>query len=134
MLLRRVVKNLRQGPKDGLKRLLSVVPPGWRQGGAYWRWRRVLAEAQTWSATQIEGWQVKRLREVVRYAFEHTEGYRDLYRSAGISPDDIRSVADVRKLPLTSKEMLQGDLQAFTVDEKQRVYLTTGGSTGIPFG
>ncbi len=120
--------------KRRLKRALGVVPPRLRQRPVYWRWRRFLAGAQRWPPDRIEAWQSARLRELIRWAVTHTEGYRELYASAGIGPDDIRSVADVRHLPFTTKELFRDNLKSFTLASRNGRYVTTGGSTGIPFG
>jgi phenylacetate-CoA ligase len=134
MFLRAAARGLSERHKASVKRLLSFVAPRWRQGGTYWRWHRFLNIAQHWPRSRIESWQLERLRRVVRHAYDHTDGYRELYRSAGVSPDDINSLADIEGLPFTTKKMLRDDLEAFSVRHRGRVYLTTGGSTGIPFG
>jgi phenylacetate-CoA ligase len=134
MFLRGMTRSLSETNKDRLKRVLSLVPPSWRQGRSYWRWRHFLHKAQYWSPTQIKAWQLDRLRKIVRHATDHTEGYRELYRTAGLSADDLRSVADIRHFPCTTKTMLQDNLEAFSVRQPGRLYVTTGGSTGIPFG
>lgn len=115
------------------RRTAAVLPFVARDGASYWRTRRFLAGAERWPAERIHDWQLRRLREVVRFAIEHTTGYRALYRDARIGPDDLRTLDDVRHLPFTTKEMLRDDLAAFTVPGGGE-YLTTGGSTGIPFG
>src|SRR5437899_5737669 len=87
-----------------LRRAIAVIPPGWRQRSVYGRWRRFLADAEHWPAEKIQTWQLDRLREIIRHAVSSTEGYRELYRKAGINPEDIRSLADLRHLPFTTKE------------------------------
>jgi len=41
---------------------------------------------------------------------------------------------DLRHFPIVDKATLRSDLEAFSVDLKNREYTTTGGSTGEPFG
>ncbi len=134
MFLRGMTQHLSETHKDGLKRVLSVVPPSWRQGRAYWQWRHFLGKAQYWSPTHIKAWQLDRLRNIVGHAIRHTEGYRELYRTAGLSADDLRSLSDIRHFPCTTKTMLQDNPEAFSLNQPGRLYVTTGGSTGIPFG
>lgn len=117
-----------------LRRAAALLPPPLREGYTYWRWRWFLQRAQWWSRAQIEAWQLERLRAIVRHAYRHTEGYRELYRSAGIHPRDIRTLDDRKLLPFVTKRMLQSDVEAFSVRRRDRQYITTGGSTGIPFG
>lgn len=134
MSLNALLNRLSRGQKDRLKRALAIVPPGLRQPFAYRRWRRFLAAAQYWPEEKIRQWQIENLRQIVRHAVERTEGYRELYRKAGIKPDDIRSQEDIRHLPFTTKETFRDNLAAFSVQQAGGRYVTTGGSTGIPFG
>jgi phenylacetate-CoA ligase len=120
--------------RETFKPLLSWLPYEAKQGGTYRTWSRFLPEAERWPRERIEAWQLERLRAVVRHAIAHTEGYRELYRKAGVTADDMRSLADVRRLPMVSKQMLQENLAAFTAPTPGAYYTTTGGSTGIPFG
>ncbi|MBI5529682.1 MAG: phenylacetate--CoA ligase family protein [Deltaproteobacteria bacterium] len=122
------------GLKRGVKAIAAVAPPQWRKSPLYWKWRLFLGRAENWSPAKIRAWQLKALQGTVRHAFEKTEGYRDLYRKAGVAPRDIRSLDDVRRLPFVTKRMIQENLEAFSVARLGRLYVTTGGSTGIPFG
>lgn len=117
-----------------LKPAFFWLPYAVKQGPVYARWSRFLSEAERWPRDRIEQWQAERLREVVRHAMAFTEGYRELYRQAGVTVEDIRSPADVRRLPMVTKALLRDNLEAFTVRQRGTEYLTTGGSTGIPFG
>lgn len=119
---------------DRLKTIAAVIPPAWRQGRGYWRWRRFLNDAQHWPRERIERWQLQKLQAIVRFAYENTEGYRELYRKAGVGPDDLRSLRDIQRLPFTTKLLFQDNLEAFSIRNNARKYVTTGGSTGIPFG
>lgn len=125
--------SLKARLRGAARRTAAMLPFAARDGATYWRTRRFLEEAERWPAERIRDWQLQRLREVVRFAIAQTAGYRALYREARIAPEDLRSLDDVRHLPFTTKEMLRDDLAAFTAPGGGE-YLTTGGSTGIPFG
>lgn len=105
-------------------------------GTCYDKVYRLNTNAQFWSKERIDRWQLERLKELVHYAYYYTEGYRSLYNSAGIRPEDIRSITDFKQLPFTSKEIIKSDLESFTVSPVVAGKLSkcvTGGSTGIPF-
>ncbi len=127
-------QRLPPGGRQMLRAVAGIVPPPWRQRPDYRHWRRFLDGAQRWAPEQIEAWQVERLREIVRWAIANTDGYRELYAQAGIQADDLRSTRDVRHLPFTTKELFRDNLKAFTHRSMAGRYVTTGGSTGIPFG
>ena len=121
-------------PKQLARRALSLVRRPLQEGSTYRKWRRFLNDGSGWNAAQIEHWQAEQLRSMVQYAIDHTEGYRELYRRAGVKPNDLQSTADIRHLPFTTKELFQGNLEAFSVRKLGRKYCTTGGTTGQPVG
>ena len=117
-----------------VRRAASLIPVSLRQGSTYWSWRRRLEEVRSLPRREIEAAQLAQVRDLVRYACEHTEGYRNLYKDAGMSWEDIRTLADFRKAPFVTKALLRDNLDAFSVKVRGRRYGTTGGSTGIPMG
>lgn len=85
--------------------------------------------------------QSARLVEAVRYAWEYIPFYRRLWSKHGVTPDDIKSIDDLEKLPTwgvnDQRESLEqnppfGDI--FATDRMQRVakLLSSGGTTGFP--
>lgn len=132
-VLRTLYKRLPPSAQERLRTLAAGVPFG-RISPSDRKLLRFLRSAQFWSGERIRSWQLERLRGVVAYACQHTEGYRDLYQNAGVSARDIRCIDDVKHLPFTTKQLFQDNLEAFTVKTRDREYVTTGGSTGIPFG
>jgi phenylacetate-CoA ligase len=130
-----VPPRLRTPIKRWLYPLISLDKRVGKEG--YWRLKAFLQKAQWWNRECIEAWQLRRLREMVEYAYQHVPGYHFLYCDAGVKPEDIVSLADVPLLPFTTKELLRDNLQDFTakgIPSWRLRYVTTGGSTGIPFG
>lgn len=117
-----------------VRRVTGFIPVPVLLGAPYRRWKRLVSLSQFWPREKIEQWQLERFREIVRYAYTHTEGYREIYRKAGVTPEDIRSLADISRLPFVTKEMIRDHLEEFSVNVSGREYCTTGGSTGIPLG
>ncbi|HMP89038.1 MAG TPA: glycosyltransferase [Kiritimatiellia bacterium] len=126
------VRQLAQQPI--VRKVASVVPLSLRMGNKYWWWLKFLKASQHWSKDQITEWQFRRLREMLDFAYRETDGYRQLYKAAGITPEDIRSPDDFRHVPFVTKEMIRDNLEGFSSRHPRRRYGTTGGSTGIPFG
>ncbi len=88
-------------------------------------------DAVSLSRDEIESVQVGLLRETVARA-RRAPAYQD--RLQGISPDDIRSPDDVRKLPLTSKEDLRAGMPCgfLTVPMRHVVRMHySSGTTGL---
>lgn len=91
------------------------------------------ALADRLSRDEIEALQVQRLRETVARAAQ-SEHYRRALAAAKVSPDDIRSVDDLRRLPLTTKDDLRAampwGLLAVPRSEAVRLHYSSG-TTGV---
>jgi phenylacetate-CoA ligase len=80
--------------------------------------------------------QLKKLRFMIRYAYENVPFYHRKFGQSNIKPDDIVSMDDVTKIPITTKSQIQScplqDLISRTVDLKRCITRSTSGSTGVP--
>jgi phenylacetate-CoA ligase len=92
--------------------------------------RRLPPDGQ--EATQRRG-----LRAMVRHAYQNVPYYRQLFRTSGILPEDIRSAEDLKHLPITTKNDLRrsrpDNILARNIDPRTYRSLSTSGSTGEPF-
>ena len=64
-------------------------------------------EIETMDRESMRALQSERLVKQVRHVWERVPYYRGLMEQKGITPDDIRSVDDLYKLPFTSKSDLR---------------------------
>lgn len=79
--------------------------------------------------------QLERLQEVVKKAYENVPFYRKRFDDAGVKPEDIKTLEDIQKLPLTTKDDLRAayPFGMFAVSPKKIVELhTSSGTTGKP--
>lgn len=79
--------------------------------------------------------QLSRLKAVIRHAYYHTRYYHSLFNRARIKPDDIKSLQDLQKIPLTTKNDVQSrylDFISYGTDLRSCVISRTTGSTGTP--
>jgi phenylacetate-CoA ligase len=86
---------------------------------------------------ELRALQESKLRALVAHAYENVPYYRTLFRSAGLTPQDVRTLEDLQHLPVTSKEALraagtEGTLTKL-VDPASCEVTRTDGSTGKPF-
>ena len=90
-------------------------------------------EIECASREQILAWQNERLVKQVRHVYEHVPYYRSLMEKKGVTPDDIRSVDDLHKLPFLTKDDLREaypyGLLAVPRSEVVRIQ-STSGTTG----
>ena len=100
----------------------------------YCSWVRFLEQSEAWNSEEIESYQLEQLKKIVRHAYENTAGYRYAFDAAGFKPDSFSRLEDIKRLPFIMKEDIRDNLEDFSAPWPGRTYVTTGGSTGIPFG
>ena len=87
------------------------------------------------SRTDMEAIQSERLIQTVKRIYHNNEGYRRKMQEKGLVPGDIKSIADLSKLPFTTKSDLRDGYPfgMFTVpmSEIVRVHASSG-TTGKP--
>jgi phenylacetate-CoA ligase len=90
---------------------------------------------ETLAVSALRELQLERLRAAVAAACEHSATYRELCGQAGVSPGDIETLADVRKLPFLEKDTAREAYPfGLLTCERGRVLEvhTTSGTTGKP--
>jgi phenylacetate-CoA ligase len=74
--------------------------------------------------------QLERLKWSVRHAYENSALYREKLDQAGVGPDDIQELDDVRKLPFTDKSELRRDYpfgwRAVPFEDIVRIHASSG--------
>ena len=90
-------------------------------------------EIETASPEQIRAWQDERLVKQVKHAWDNVPLYRAKMEKAGVTPDDIKGVCDLHKLPFVTKDDLREGypygLLAKPLSECVRIH-STSGTTG----
>ena len=64
-------------------------------------------EIETASREQIRAWQDERLVKQVKHVWDNVPYYRKKMEEAGLTPDDIKGVEDLKKLPFLTKADLR---------------------------
>ena len=97
-------------------------------------------EIETLPRQGLEAIQLRRLQLLVQRVYDRVRPYRAKMDAAGIKPADIRSLADLRHLPYTTKDDLRDNypagLFATSMDDVIRVHAssgTTGKSTVVGY-
>lgn len=84
---------------------------------------------------QLEELQLVRLRQSLGRAYEHVPHYRKAFTDAGVTPDDLGTLADLARFPFTTKADLRANYPfgMFAVPREQvaRVHASSG-TTGKP--
>ncbi|WP_407434523.1 phenylacetate--CoA ligase family protein [Treponema sp.] len=90
-------------------------------------------EYETMPRDKIRELQSKRLVEQFKYVYDNVEYYRNRCKEAGVTPDDIKSIDDLDKIPFTCKDDLRATYPygLFAVPRKEVVRIhASSGTTG----
>ena len=96
---------------------------------------------ETLPEDEIRSLQLKKFRRIFQWAYDHSRFHRNLYEKAGIRPEDIRSLDDIRHVPTVEKSMMRdiqrkdpfpyGDALCVPLEEVTE-FRQTSGTTGQP--
>lgn len=101
----------------------------------YLETRKLIKNTEFLSKEKLEKFQFEKLKEIVDYAWNNIEGYRKLWQENNFEPSQIKSLEDIKLIPFMTKDILRENIDKFTNKNLPNLeYVTTGGSTGIPFG
>ncbi len=84
---------------------------------------------------ELEQMQEKKLRNLVNYVYQHSDFYKKRFDEAGVKPEHIQTLDDLRKLPFTYKSDLRDTYPTgmFCVPNEQLVrFHVSSGTTGKP--
>ena len=95
----------------------------------YWQ-----KDNETMSREQLSELQLKRLKETVKHAI-NSPFYKEVFEREGLTPDDIQTLDDLKKIPFTTKDDLRSHypygMAAIPLQKCVRIH-SSSGTTGNP--
>jgi phenylacetate-CoA ligase len=96
---------------------------------------------ETLPLEKLRQFQLKKFQNILKWAYENSLFYRDLYKKAGLEPGDIKTFDDIGKVPKTEKSQLReaqgkepypyGTILSVPLEQVTE-YRQTSGTTGQP--
>jgi phenylacetate-CoA ligase len=97
--------------------------------------RQDLEPIEIASRDEISALQLKRLKWTLDHVYKNVAHYKRAFDQAGVHPDDMKTLDDLRKFPFTAKADLRDNypfgLMAMPREQLLRVHASSG-TTGIP--
>jgi len=98
--------------------------------GKYWS-----KKIETLPRVELKKYQLKKLKRMISYCYENSPFYRRKFNEAGLTPDQIKTIEDVKKIPFTVKNDLRDNyplgMIAVNPDEIVEIHASSG-TTGNP--
>ncbi|MCK4951692.1 MAG: phenylacetate--CoA ligase family protein [Gammaproteobacteria bacterium] len=122
-----------------LKKLIgrSVILPLYdrAKGTTICRSLSLLEKYSTYSRKEVQAYQLKRVRELLRHAYDNVPFYRKRLDDAEIQPENLASLEDMKRIPALTRDDIQNayqDLMAQNMDHSGYYQGSSSGSTGEP--
>jgi phenylacetate-CoA ligase len=97
---------------------------------------RFLQNSQWWSKEKLENFQNEQLQKLIQYSYKNVPYYTNLFDKLSISPKDIQTKEDLKKLPILTKADIKKNFPNLIVSQKLKkgefYKSASSGSTGEP--
>lgn len=113
----------------------KMIPSTIRYGKVYTNYRKLLVKSKSWTKKDKEEYQWTKIERILDHAYHNIPYYRKLFNNEGINLKQIQNFNDFKKIPYLTKESIRNnfkDLIATNYKKSDRLYVKTGGSTGMP--
>ncbi len=96
------------------------------------KWFLFLKKTEQWSLEELENYQLKKLKEIVSFAYNHSDYYKNLFDKNSVNPNAINNLSAVKKLPiLEKKDLLNFNTEIHTKAKFSKLFkASTSGSSG----
>ena len=99
------------------------------------RYLDLYEKSQWWNLEKLERMQEKKLRALIRYAWNNVPYYRRIFKTANVKPEEIKNIEDLENIPILTHEngrRYLDDLIAVNIPRRSLTRFQTGGATGHP--
>ena len=107
----------------------------WKKNNKTPYYLRQLRKSQFWPKEEIEKLQLKKLKNLVSYAYKNVPYYKKIFNENHLHPSDITDLNDFQRLPILNKNLIRQNLASLISVKVNRENLRkdfTSGSTGEP--
>jgi phenylacetate-CoA ligase len=95
--------------------------------------RKEMETSQWWDESRLMEMQLTKLRRLLAHAGMHVPYYRKVFEGNHVNAAQIRTLADLQKLPILDKPTIRANIDALKADNASDLTrFNTGGSTGEP--
>jgi asparagine synthase (glutamine-hydrolysing) len=114
---------------------LGAMNPTWLLGREFRRYKAFAEQTQHWSRVQSGQYQLQQLCKLVTRASERSEYYGETLTHCGFAPGVLKSLEEVRQLPIIDRYVVRDHLQQMctkSLDSPDIEIVSTGGTSAEP--
>jgi phenylacetate-CoA ligase len=99
----------------------------------YFRVKELIKNTERSTPDQVKKYKYQNLKDIINYAWDNIQGYRELWDNNNFQPDRFNSLDDLSLIPFITKDILRENSERFTNHRLKKLRkISTGGSVGIP--
>lgn len=104
-----------------------------RKNNSY-NYYKYLKKTEWWKKEELDDLQNMKFKKMIEHIYKTVPFYNRYFKENNLRLEDFKSVSNIQKLPIVTKTQIRQNLEDFTSTiNEDRLYLSTGGSTGEPF-
>jgi len=133
VFLKNNIKNI--PPCIGIK--INKIPYSNRPGlgKIYKQRKKEIALFDLFTTEEKQFFIFSKIKRIVEFANNNIYAYKEIYSKSGFSPGELESFADINKIPIVDKSILnQYSLEERSSNISSKYIVNTGGSSGTPLG
>jgi phenylacetate-CoA ligase len=132
--LEELIYNISPIPVQNI--IISVYGYYWahlKYSGKFYPFLKWLEKTERLSRKELRELQTKELKRIINYSYYNVPYYRRIFRRHSLKPDDIRTIEDLKKIPILTKEDLRYNFNSLISQRYHRWQYSikhTSGTTG----
>ncbi len=106
-----------------------------RYNKKFYKYIEFLKESEFWDKERIRQYQNDKVRYIVKHAYETVPFYKKWYDEYNVDITKIKTVEDLKYLPILKKEMVRENNDQFLsskINKSKTIIVKTSGTTGTP--
>lgn len=114
--------------------MIKIKISDWLSGKMVWESYLLLNKTQWYSRTEMESFQIQKLKKLLKYCHENIPYYQNIIKDDNIDIENFNSLSILEKFPILTKEIIQENYSDFYPLSNKNIkgvkISQTGGTTG----
>ncbi len=114
--------------------MIKIKISDWLSGKKVWESYLLLNKTQWYSRTEMESFQIQKLKKLLKYCHENIPYYQNIIKDDNIDIENFNSLSILEKFPILTKEIIQENYSDFYPLSNKNIkgvkISQTGGTTG----
>jgi len=119
--------------QNSLVTYIGILENRSRFNNEFEKYSEFLTQSKKFSVNETLEYQHHKLRKLISHAYKTVPYYYNLFKDLGLKPNDVKNEADLKKLPMLTKEMLTHNshlLISRNIPRRELILVHTSGTTG----